>query len=124
VIRVRVVSGALALLALGLVPGLTGANAVPATSLGAASGTVGPDDLKPAACSGLALTAIAVGNGGNAAELVLGSAGNDTMRGNARNDCVVGGAGDDALRGDAGTDVCIGGPGTDTFHASCETQIQ
>lgn len=123
-IRVRLVSAALALLALGLVPGLTGANAVPATSLGAASGTLGPDDLKPAACGSLALTAVAVGNGGNAAELVLGSAGNDTLRGMARDDCIVGGAGNDALRGDAGSDVCIGGPGTDTFHASCESQIQ
>ena len=73
------------------------------------------------------MTAIVTGgdNGGNADELVLGTAAAEgNLRGQNGNDCIVGGGGNDALRGDNGTDVCIGGPGTDTFHATCETQIQ
>ena len=72
----------------------------------------------------LALTAVASVNGGNPAELVLGTGAADTMRGNQSDDCILGGGGNDSLRGDNGTDVCIGGAGTDTFHATCETQIQ
>ena len=125
--RARVAASALGLIGAGLVlvPGLTGANAVPATSAGLTSGSVGVNDLKPSACSGLSLTGLVVGgNGGNLAELVVGTAAGDTIRGNARDDCILGGGGNDSLRGDAGTDVCIGGPGADTFQATCETQIQ
>ena len=46
-----------------------------------------------------------------ASNLVLGSAGVDTIRGMDGNDCILGGAGNDSLRGDGGTDVCIGGAG-------------
>ncbi len=106
---------------------LTAANTVPATSLGKTTLPITPNDLKPAACAGISVTAIVTGSGtfsgGNPSELILGSAGVDTIRGGAGNDCILGGGGNDSLRGDGGTDVCIGGPGTDTFFASCETQI-
>jgi Ca2+-binding RTX toxin-like protein len=109
-----------------LVSALAAANTVPASRAGASSGTITADSLKPLpACAGITLTVlVAGGSGGNAADLVLGTAGADTLRGNGRDDCIVGGGGNDSLRGDAGVDVCIGGPGTDTFHATCETQIQ
>ena len=107
---------------------LTAANTIPATNAGRSTRAITPNDLKPAACAALNLTAKLAGsgtiNGGAASELILGSAGVDTIRGNGGNDCILGGGGNDSLRGDAGTDVCIGGPGADTFNVSCETQIQ
>jgi len=113
--------------AAAFVVALTAANTVPATNAGRSTQAITPNDLKPAACAALNLTAKLAGSGtfsgGGASELILGSSGVDTIRGGAGDDCILGGGGDDSLRGDAGTDVCIGGPGTDTFFASCETQI-
>jgi Ca2+-binding RTX toxin-like protein len=103
----------------------TASNAVSASLLGQTTQAITPDDLKPAACSGLALTGVVTGAGSfqgtPASELVLGSAGADTIDGLGGDDCVVGGAGDDTLAGDAGTDVCLGGAGANTF-ATCETE--
>lgn len=111
-----------------VVTALTATNTVPATSLGKTTQPITANDLKPAACAGISLSAVVVGsgtfNGTGASELILGSAGVDTIRGQGGSDCILAGGGNDSLRGDGGTDVCIGGPGTDTFHASCETQIQ
>ena len=60
-----------------------------------------------------------------AAELVIGSAGIDTISARNGDDCVVAGAGDDALDCGGGVDVGIGGPGTDTNTGSrCETFVQ
>jgi Ca2+-binding RTX toxin-like protein len=115
-------------LVLGLGVVVAASNVVPTSKAGRRVQTITVNAVKPAACSGIALTGITTGSGafndGNASDLVLGSAGADTIRGRNGNDCIVGGAGNDSLRGDGGTDVCIGGAGTDTFHASCETQIQ
>lgn len=85
------------------------------------------DTMKPAACAGIALTAVVSGSGvitGTAAnELVTGSAAVDTIDGLGGDDCILAGAADDSVTGGAGTDVCIGNAGTDTF-ATCETEIQ
>jgi Ca2+-binding RTX toxin-like protein len=106
------------------VSALAATNAVPATNLGRSTAVVGVNELKPAACAGIVLTAIVVGTSGTAAnELVLGGAAGETIRADSGNDCVLGGGGNDTLRGEQGTDVCIGGPGTDSFN-QCETQIQ
>lgn len=109
-----------------LLTALTAANTVPASYAGESSAAIGANDLKPLPdCAGITVTAVSLGNGGAASELVLGTAGADSpLRGFNGDDCIVGGGGNDLLRGDGGTDVCIGGPGTDTFHATCETQIQ
>jgi Ca2+-binding RTX toxin-like protein len=57
-------------------------------------------------------------------KLVLGSAGNDTLRGGSGNDTItgvsgndslVGGAGNDTLDGGAGRDTLVGGAGSDVF---------
>jgi Ca2+-binding RTX toxin-like protein len=105
----------------------TASNTVPGTSVGSFSQAITPAALKPAACAGVAVTAIVTGSGsfqGTAAnELVLGSAGPDTINGRGGADCVLGGGGDDDLTGGAGTDVCIGGPGTNVYAANCETQL-
>jgi Ca2+-binding RTX toxin-like protein len=110
-----------------LISALAAANSVPASNAERDVSTVTANQLKPAACSGVTVTAVVTGggNGGNASELVLGTAGVDSpLRGMNGNDCILGGGGNDLLRGDGGTDVCIGGPGTDTFHTTCETRIQ
>ncbi len=106
-------------------------NIVPITHLSDRSSVVTANDLKPAACSASALTAIlscptggGPCNGTDASELVIGSAADDDIQSGKGNDCIVGGGGNDQIRGEQGTDVCIGGPGTDTFHPSCETEIQ
>jgi Ca2+-binding RTX toxin-like protein len=108
---------------------VTSTNVVPASRAGSASeGTPTANELKPSTCGALNLSLVRVVSGkfsGSAAsELIIGSPGDDTLRGGNGNDCVLGGSGDDSLRGDGGTDVCIGGPGADTFDATCETQIQ
>jgi len=107
---------------------LTATSVVPATKAGRSTDTATADKIKPGSCSAITLAGITTGSGtindGAASNLVLGSAGVDTMRGNNGSDCILGGGGNDSLRGDGGTDVCLGGPGADTFHATCETQIQ
>jgi Ca2+-binding RTX toxin-like protein len=98
---------------------------VPASNIGSSSTAITANTLKPAACNGITLTNLVIGNNGTAGnDLVLGSAGVDNMNGAGGNDCVIGGGGNDSIAGGAGTDVCIGGPGTDTFNNNCETQIQ
>ena len=102
---------------------------VPTTRLTDQTRSVDPNEVKPAACSAIALNTIVVCTGGicngsNADELILGTAGNDDIRGKNGNDCIVAGGGDDDISGDNGTDVCIGGPGNDTFDSKCETQNQ
>jgi hypothetical protein len=106
---------------------VTATNVVPATRAGSSS--VGPataNQLKPDACSSLTLTGIRVGSGtfsdSNAAHLVLGSAGVDSIRGQGGSDCILGGSG--TLRcARRRTDVCIGGPGGHVPRHR-ETQIQ
>jgi Ca2+-binding RTX toxin-like protein len=108
--------------------GLMAGNTVPGSKAANRSSAVGAEQLKPSACNAITLTAVVTGSGtfggGTAYELILGSAGVDSISGGNGNDCIVAGAGIDALNGGAGTDVCIGGAGVDTFNASCETQIQ
>lgn len=123
--RVVLIGGALGLV---VVSALAATNSVPNTNVGLSQGAVAVDDLKPRPdCNGITVSNLVTGgNGGNADDLVLGTAGPDTgpLRGQNGNDCIVGGGGNDSLRGDGGADVCIGGAGTDTFHSTCETQIQ
>jgi Ca2+-binding RTX toxin-like protein len=112
------------MLALVTISALAATNSVPATKAGRSTRAIGANDLKPPQCSALILTAIALGTGGDANELVVGTAAGETVQGNKGDDCVLGGGGNDTVRGDQQTDVCIGGPGTDSFHASCEAQYQ
>jgi Ca2+-binding RTX toxin-like protein len=109
-----------------LVSALAATNTVTASKAGRSSSTTSVDDKKPKPdCNGIAVTNLVTGggDGGNAADLLLGTAAANTISGKNGNDCIVGGAGNDNLTGAGGTDVCIGGPGTDTF-TTCETQIQ
>ena len=82
------------------------------------------EQLKPSACDGLTLgTIITDGNGSTGNDLVLGTAGIDTLDGGEGDDCLVAGDGDDTLDGGPGDgDVCIGGAGVDDI-SNCETII-
>ena len=101
---------------------------VPTTRLTNQARAITANDLRPAACSAIDLTAIIVCNGGicngtNGNDLMLGSSSADSIRGKNGTDCIVGGDGDDDITGNNGGDVCIGGPGNDTF-SKCTTEIQ
>lgn len=119
--------GALALVGLAVLASLvalTASNSIPVTRASATSRTIDANALKPPACASLNLTAIALGNGGAASELVLGTSAGESLNGGDGDDCILGGGGDDSIRGDAGTDICVGGPGNDSMHPNCETKIQ
>jgi Ca2+-binding RTX toxin-like protein len=111
-----------------LVSAFAATNAVPASRAERDVSAITVDQKKPRPdCNGITVTNLLTGggSGGNADDLVLGTAAaNTNLRGQNGDDCIHGGGGNDTLRGDGGADVCIGGPGTDTFHATCETQIQ
>lgn len=47
---------------------------------------------------------------------VIGSAGDDELRGDGRSNRLFGGPGNDALRGGWGNDYLYGGPGDDSYH--------
>ncbi len=121
-----------ALIVLGAVNAMASSNTfVSNTHLQEQSTPIAVNDKKPSACSALTLTAIiqcpSLGgacNGGDASELILGSAFNDDIQGGKGDDCILGGDGNDTIRGNQGKEVCIGGPGTDTFpNPRCETII-
>ena len=129
-------------LALGVINAFAAVNTVPSTRVDDDSINITANDLKPSDCNSLNLTNIVVaGNGTAANDLILGTSGNDNLRGSDGDDCIVGGGGndtlqgqknddivlgqdgDDSLRGNQDTDICDGGPGTDSGHNSCETEL-
>ena len=73
--------GCLALLLAALVSARAAANAVPSSSIVQVSFTIGPNDLKPPECTGLALTTLITGN-----TSISGTAGNDLILGSAAAD--------------------------------------
>jgi Ca2+-binding RTX toxin-like protein len=118
--------GMLGLILLSIGTASTNSNSVPPTQLGVNTQGINANDVKPAECASINLTAILICppdcTGTSANELILGSAGADTIRGKNGTDCILGGGGDDVLRGNGGpNDVCIGGPGDDVITL-CENQ--
>ncbi len=101
--------------------------AVPSTRLTDQASAITANALKPADCASITLTTIVVCTGGNcngsnASELMIGTPGNERIRGRGGSDCILGGGGDDDLVGNNRSDICIGGPGFDTF-TTCETSF-
>ncbi len=77
------------------------------------------NELKPPECSHLDLVNIVTdGKGTRDNDLVLGTAGDDTLNGKQGDDCIVGGAGNDTLQGRQGDDVLIGGSGVDNCEGN------
>lgn len=109
---------------------LSAANTVTAPRLGTQTRSISANDLGLALCGNLGLTSKVVGgNGGNGNDLVIGTAGNDTITGGNGTDCILAGGGDDTLGGGNGPDdVCHGGAGVDTYRPiinhGCETSIE
>jgi Ca2+-binding RTX toxin-like protein len=110
-------------LALSVVSASTASNTIPATKAGALARGVTVADLAPEACKSQGLTRLVVGTTGSSGnDLLIGTAGTETLKGGQGNDCIVAGSGDDTLDGGAGHDVCIGGSGKKKF-TSCEVQL-
>ncbi len=61
--------------------------------------------------------------GGDVVEVVQGSAFNDVLKGNSRENILVGGAGDDSLQGMAGRDLLLGGLGADTLDGGADEDL-
>jgi len=129
-IRLLVFVALAALVILSVVSAFATNNIVPATQLTDQTRIIDPNEIKPAACSGLVLNDLLVCDGGvcngsNKSELILGTPGIDKIQGKKGDDCVVGGGGVDEITGDQDIDVCIGGPDNDILDSvECETQIQ
>lgn len=125
-VQVLLLGGAIGLVTLSA---FAATNTVPGTNAAqVAAIAITANTLKPSGCSSVTVTALFTGAGtfssNNAAELVIGSAGVDTINARNGNDCVVSGGGNDAIDCGGGTDVGLGGPGTDTnTGASCETFV-
>lgn len=118
---------AVAIVRLGAVIVQTASNVVPKSVAAECAQGIGANDLKPAACAGLALTVVVAGpadvTATEANELVAGGPAAQNIVAGDGNDCVLGGAGLDTLDGGAGTDVCAGnGLGTTVF-VNCETAV-
>lgn len=61
--------------------------------------------------------------GGSAADLIFGGAGKDVIEGGAGADFVLGGRGRDTLRGDAGNDTVSGGSGWDEIDGGADADV-
>jgi len=100
----------------------------PPSSAGTYNAPITVNDLKPAACSGIAITHVQTGQGviigiGNRNELILGGPEVNTIDGKLGDDCILGGGGDDDITGAQGTDVCIGGGQAGDTFTQCETVV-
>lgn len=133
-----------AMVLLSVIGVVAASNTLPSTRLDQDTFAITANDLKPSECNSLNLSGIVVvtnGSGTTGNDLILGSSGDDNIRGDDGDDCIVGGGGDDTLQGQRGddivlgqngndslrgnqdTDICYGGAGTDSGHPSCETEI-
>lgn len=120
-------------------------NTVSSSRAGEDQSSITGNELKPAECAGINITNIvdigAGESGTDGNDLILGTAGDDTViRGGAGDDCILGGGGNDRRRffffwipglfGDEGDDILIGGPGQDACYGGagndtyygCETE--
>ncbi len=117
-----------ALVILSAVNAIAAGNTIPQSYLDEQNTVLTVNTKKPAACT-MTLTAIVYctggncdGANGNVNELIIGTTGNDIIRGRGGRDCILGGDGNDDIQGNNGGDVCFGGLGNDTF-SKCETII-
>jgi Ca2+-binding RTX toxin-like protein len=102
-----------ALVMLNVYTAFSASNSVPVTNVDYDTFAITANDLKPSECSGINLVSIRTGNGTNANDLILGSAGGDIMNAQGGDDCILGGDGGDRLRGANGADIILAGAGND-----------
>jgi hypothetical protein len=108
----------------------TASNTVPATNIGQYSHTIGPNDLKPAACASLTLGHLilggTMGGSGSDNDLVLGTSGMDMIMEKpppGTGSCIIGGLGTDNVMAAGGSshDICI--VTMMSMHKNCATVI-
>lgn len=110
-----------ALVILSGISAIAAANTVPPTNLGTWRAGIGINNFKPAACAGLNLTTMIVGDGHGAIkgtagnDLIFGTSGRDNIDASDGDDCIIGGAGNDKIDGGTGNNICIRGSGSSTF---------
>ncbi len=115
----RILLFAVAVILLGTIGFAAAANmVVPSTYAGRVSRVISLNNIKPQGCYSVD-SLVTGGTGGSASELILGTAGDDTISGGAGNDCIVTGAGADIIDGGDGYDVCLSNGANDTF-TNCE----
>lgn len=103
---------------------LSAANSVPGTALGQHQQLTVTRDFAPPECeanmTNNQLNSLVLrfhpDNYTTSNELILGTAGADTVNAAGGADCIVGGDGDDTINGQAGRDVVLGGPGNDNLR--------
>ena len=86
--------------------------------------SVTAEKVKPPECAGVTLVDIRTGDGDGNNNLILGSAGNDTINGQGGSDCILGVDGNDTIYGDGNNllfatgsdDIILGGNGNDTMY--------
>lgn len=98
-------------------------NSVPPSGLSLSVIAAAPNQFRPPQCTGTYVNLRINVNGNNQTDLILGTAGDDTLNGNEGNDCLVGGAGDDTLNGGPGDDILVGGAGVDALDGGDGTDI-
>jgi len=109
----------IALIAVNAASAFAAANSVPSTRLDDDTLPITANNLKPSECAGINLTNIIVnGNGTAGNDLILGTAGGNTINGEGGADCIVGGDGNDRLSGSGGADVILGGGGNDRLNGN------
>ena len=120
--RVLVWGILMVLIVASLVTAVAAANIVPVTHMTDQSSLIAISELTPPECNSIRATlerlvvcSGGVCDGSNANELILGTAGSDTIDGKNGEDCIVGGGGDDMLSGDNGNDILVGGSGSDVL---------
>ena len=104
----------------------TTSNTVPPTSAGQAFVSVGPNELKPHECAGIAVTNLIVvtsvmNQGTENNDLMIGNDMISQLDGGNGDDCLVTGNTAAVLQGGDGYDVCIGRMAT-VFH-ECEIEV-
>ncbi len=109
---------------------MSAANSVSPSGLEDVSSAVNPNQLKPAECNAINVTAVRVvtpgvpfNSTGNSNDLIIGTSGADTISAGNGSDCVVGGGGDDTIDGDQRNDILLGGPGNDSIDGGQGTDV-
>ena len=114
----------LTLVLVSVVSALAATNVVPVTHLSGQTSEITAREMAPPECDSIRNTledyfvcsSTTCNGNGNTNELILGTAGDDTIDGKNGDDCIVGGGGNDALYRGNGNDVLVGGPGSDNLY--------
>ena len=118
-----VIFSAVLLILLNSIYAYSASNTVAESGLDYEAIPITANQAKPYDCAELSLTNIIANDAGSSSsDLLLGTAGDNSLNGNDGDDCIYAGSGNDTIDGGDGYDICIGGSGLDTF-TNCEEEI-